>query len=207
MQQHPRGGSNTAPLFLFLGGVAGVGAEFVMNVVMSYTVKTSSLSVIYVLNGLEALVTGAVTGGAALLGRPRHYGLAVGAGFVALIAGIIGDLLSRPVIWLVHHLRIDASLFTGYFTDQTPASLLINLVPIVTAAGLTALGVSRMARTPAPPQGFWNQAPPFGPGQPGPGMAPPYAPPGPAYGGPAPQGWQPPASPGGPPPPRPPFPQ
>jgi hypothetical protein len=207
VQQQTRGGSNTAPLFLILGGVAGVVAEFVINVVMSYTLKTNSLPVIYALSGLEALVIGAVIGGAAFLGRPRQYGLAAAAGFVALIAGVIGDLLSRPVIWILHHLPVDASTFTDYFTRQTPVSLLINLLPIVTAAGLTALGVSRAARTPVPPQGFGNQPPPFGPVQPGPGVGvPPYAPPpGPAYGGPAPQGWQPPAGPGGPPPARPPF--
>ncbi|GAA4621024.1 hypothetical protein GCM10023196_007270 [Actinoallomurus vinaceus] len=204
-QNQHRGGGNSAPLFLILGGVAGVVVEFAINLVLSYTVKTSSLSVIYVLGGFEAVITGLVTGGVTLLGRPRHYGLAVAAGFVALIAGVIGDLLARPVIWILHDLPVNASTFTGYFTHQTVVSLLTNLLPIVAAAVLTAVGVSRNARTPAavaPPPGYWNQSSSYGPPQPGPGMgAPPYAPPGPAAGGPPPQGWEPPMGPGGPPPP------
>lgn len=202
MHHQTRGGSTTAPLFLVLGGVVGVVAEFAMNLVLSYTVKTSSQAVYYFLGGLQGLVIGALVGGATILGRPRHYGLAAVAGLVALIAGIIGDLIARPVIWLLHHLPVNASTFTDYFTLQTAGSLLLNLVPIAAAAVLTAVGVSRTTRTaaaPVPPQGYWNQPPPHGPAQPGPGMgAPPYAPPGP--GGPAPQGWQPPAGPGGPPP-------
>jgi hypothetical protein len=204
MHHQTRGGSTTAPLFLVLGGVVGVVAEFAINLVLSYTVKTSSQSVYYILGGLEGLVTGALVGGATIVGRPRHYGLAAVAGLVALVAAIIGDLLARPVFWFLHHLPVTASTFTDYFTHQTAISLVLNLVPIAAAAGLTAVGVSRTARpaaAPVPPQGYWNQPPPYGPAQPGPGMgAPPYAPPGPAAGGPAPQGWQPPAGPGGPPP-------
>ncbi|WP_433176660.1 hypothetical protein [Actinoallomurus sp. CA-150999] len=203
MHHQTRGGSTTAPLFLVLGGVVGVVAEFAIDLVISYTVKTSSQSVYYFLGGLQGLLIGALIGGAAFLGRPRSYGLAAVAGLVALIAGIIGDLIARPVIWLLHDLPVNAHTFTDYFTHQTAISLLLNLVPIAAAAVLTAVGVSRTTRAPAspvPPQGYWNQPPPpYGPAQPGPGMgAPPYAPPGP--GGPAPQGWQPPAGPGGPPP-------
>ncbi|MCO6004439.1 hypothetical protein NE236_05535 [Actinoallomurus purpureus] len=209
MQQQYRGGSNAAPLFLILGGVVGVVAEAAMDVAISSTVKSSHLSVYYVLGGLQGLVIGVMVGGAALLGRARHYGLAAVAGPVALVAAIIGDLLSRPVVWSILHLPLNATMFTSYFTGQTVISLLLNLVPIATAAGLTAVGVSRTMRTltaAIPPQGPWNQPPPYGPPQPTPGMgAPPYAPPGPPAGGPPPQGWQPPAGPGGPPPSHPPV--
>src|SRR5262249_9416537 len=154
--------------------------------VLSYTVKTSSQAVYYFLGGLQGLVIGVLIGGATILGRPRHYGLAAAAGLVALVAGIIGDLIARPVIWLLHDLPVNAPTFTDYSTPQTAIPLLLNLVPIAAAAGLTAIGVSRTARpaaAPVPPQGYWNQS--YGPPQPGPGMgAPPYAPPGPADGGP-----------------------
>jgi hypothetical protein len=205
MQQQYRGGSNAAPLFLILGGVVGVVAEFALDIAISSTVKSSHLSVYYVLGGLQGLVIGVMVGGAALLGRARHYGLAVVAGPVALVAAIIGDLLSRPVVWSILHLPMNATMFTSYFTGQTVVSLLLNLVPIATAVGLTAVGVSRTMRTPAapiPPQGPWNQPPPYGPPQPASGMG---ALPGPPVGGPAPQGWQPPAGPGGPPPSHPPV--
>lgn len=181
IQNQRRSGSDSAPIFLLLGGIVAVVVEFLIDVLLSYTVKTTSMSVIYALGALEGLVTGGVVGGAAFLGRARHYGVAAVAGIVALIAGFIGDEAARLVIALLHNWPIAASTFTTYFTSETATWWALNVVPIVAAAGVSALSVLKAGRAPtpnAPPSAAWSPQPPFGTTYPGPGAGPgPYPPP------------------------------
>lgn len=197
VQNQRRGGNGSAIVMLIVGGIAGAVVEFVQNVILFYVLPNTSRTGGYVVDAIEGLVTGAVIGGAVLLGRPRNHGIAAATGAVAFLAGAIGDEASRLVLAVIHDWLVSTAMFTGYFTQHTPTWWAIDLIPILVAAGLAALGVSKNARTPlAPPPGTpgpWGPQASFG-GPPHPGM--PYPTPGQAPYGPGVPGGQAPQAPG-----------
>ncbi len=180
VQHQRRGGNGPAVVMLIVGGIAGAIVELVMNIVLSYVLPNTSMRASYVVDVIEGLVTGAVVGGAVLLGRPRSYGIAAAAGVVTFLAGSVGDESARFVLAVIHDWLISAATFTSYFTQRTPIWWSIDLIPVLVAAGLVALGVSKNVRTSlAPPMGPQGPQAPFG-GPPHPGA--PYS--GPPHPGP-----------------------
>jgi hypothetical protein len=197
-QSPPRRPSNVAAIVV-LGFFASAVIEFVLDLIIELGELVHSQSTSNVVSVCLSLLIGAVVGGAMFLARPRHYGLAAVAAVSGVISGIIADELSTAVWFLVKHLPISASLFTGYFTNARAIFWISNVIVIVVAAGLTAIRVARVragdARTPGmPPQPWGPPAQQWGP-QPQPGR-PPYGPP--PYG--PPQQYGPPQGPYGPPP-------
>jgi hypothetical protein len=196
VQNQRRGGSGPVVVMLIVGGIAGVVVELLQNIALSYALPDVGVTADYVVGVIEGLVTGAVVGGAVLLGRPRNYGIAAAAGVVTYLAGAVGDEASRLVLGVLHDWPISSATFTSYFTHRALAWRAIDLVPVLVAAGLAALGASKNARTPlAPPPGPWGPQAPFG-GPPHLGA--PYPAPGQAAQGPGMPGGRPPQGAGGP---------
>jgi hypothetical protein len=171
IQSPPRRSPNPT-VTVFLAFVAGFVAELAMDLFVDYVLKPTSQSQVNAIYTVFSIVLGAIVGGAMLLGRPRHYGLAVVAGLAAVVAGIIGDEVATLIYVLVEDLPLRASTFTRYFKDPRPIFWISNGISFAVATGLTALRVLRV-RAAAPQQQQW--APPYGP------VSPPRGP-GPSYG-------------------------
>jgi hypothetical protein len=183
---------------VILGFAAAAIAEFVVDLVIDYTVTLHSAAQADVISIVLSLMVGAVVGGAMLLARPRHYGVTAVTGVSAIVAGVIADELAMFVYLTLRDLPLPGSLFLDYFADARPVFWIGQIFLIALASGLPALRVMRVrahegqgAGAPGMPPPPWAppQMPPGPPGQP-------WGPPQPPYGTP-PGSYGPPRRPGG----------